>query len=168
MQRRHASSRADANDFAVRNLSQIAETAQAAAGSWPLLARCVDLAARGRHRDHEHPAGLGHRADARDRFRMAIGARRLHVLLQFLAEAVLSVSAAASPGSSSASLVRDLSGVAGWPHRPRPPPFQAVPVLGRRRNLLRLLPGAESRASRSDRGAALMSSATRQKSNEQR
>src|SRR6266849_9956713 len=56
-----------------------------------LLARGDRLGfpARGRHRYHEHHAGVGHRANARDRpAHGGRGARRRHIMLQFLIEAV--------------------------------------------------------------------------------
>src|SRR2546425_1004677 len=55
-----------------------------------LLARGDRLGfpARGRHRYHEHHAGVGHRANARDRPAHGGRARRRHIMLQFLIEAV--------------------------------------------------------------------------------
>ncbi len=89
--------------------------------------------------------------------RMAIGARRLHVLLQFLAEAVLlSVTGGIAGIVMGVMASKTISLVAGWSM-----PISAVaiggriPVLGRGRHLLRLLSGAEGGSPRSDRGAAV-------------
>ena len=89
--------------------------------------------------------------------RMAIGARRLHVLLQFLAEAVfLSVTGGVAGiimgvAFSGGDLGHRRLGGADLGHGD----CRRVPVLRRGRDFLRLLSGAQSRASRSDRGAAL-------------
>ena len=89
--------------------------------------------------------------------RMAIGARRLHVLLQFLAEAVLLSVTGGVAGIvmgvalSKGHLARRRMAGADRPGGDR----RRVPVFGRGRNLLRLLPGAQSRRPRSHRGAAL-------------
>ena len=119
--------------------------------------RRLDLAGGGRHRHHEHPAGVGDRAHARDR--PAHGDRR------------------AAPARAAAVPRRG-----GVPQRDRRRRrhhhgrrllcdhrhggglvdadlghghCRRLPVLRRGRHLLRLLPGAQSGAPRSDRGAAL-------------
>ena len=57
------------DDFSIRNLTEIANTASASANTLSHAARGRGrgLAAGRRHRHHEHHAGLGHRAHARDR-----------------------------------------------------------------------------------------------------
>jgi macrolide transport system ATP-binding/permease protein len=93
--RRHRIRPGETNDFSVRNLSQIAETAENSSRIMALLLAAVasiSLVVGGigimnillvSVTERTREIGL----------RMAIGARRLHVLLQFLAEAVfLSVS----------------------------------------------------------------------------
>ena len=88
--RRHRIKPGAANDFSVRNLSQIAETAESSSRIMALLLAAVasiSLVVGGigimnillvSVTERTREIGL----------RMAIGARRLHVLLQFLAEAV--------------------------------------------------------------------------------
>ena len=88
--RRHRIRPGDVNDFSVRNLSQIAETAESSSRIMALLLAAVasiSLVVGGigimnillvSVTERTREIGL----------RMAIGARRLHVLLQFLAEAV--------------------------------------------------------------------------------
>ena len=157
--RRHHIKPGDVNDFSVRNLSQIAETAEGSSRIMALLLATVasiSLVVGGigimnillvSVTERTREIGL----------RMAIGARRLHVLLQFLAEAVfLSViggvagivmGVAFSPSDLGGRRLAD-AGLADGDRR-------RLPVLGRGRNLLRLLPGAQGRPPRSDRGAAL-------------
>ena len=88
--RRHRIKPGDVNDFTVRNLSQIAETAEsssrimaillAAVASISLLVGGIGIMNILLVSVTERTREIG--------LRMAIGARRLHVLLQFLAEAV--------------------------------------------------------------------------------
>ena len=157
--RRHRIKPGAVNDFSVRNLSQIAETAESSSRIMALLLAAVasiSLVVGGigimnillvSVTERTREIGL----------RMAIGARRLHVLLQFLAEAVfLSVSGGIAGIVIGVGVLRRhlarrrLAGadLAGGDRR-------RLPVLGGGRDLLRLLPGAQGRAPRSDRGAAL-------------
>ncbi len=157
--RRHRIRPGDVNDFSVRNLSQIAETAESSSRIMALLLAAVasiSLLVGGigimnillvSVTERTREIGL----------RMAIGARRLHVLLQFLAEAVfLSVTGGIAgivmgdrllQGHLAGCRVADTDLADGDRRR--------LPVLGRRRHLLRLLPGAQGGAPRSDRGVAL-------------
>jgi macrolide transport system ATP-binding/permease protein len=90
LRRRHHLRPADTNDFAVRNLSQIAQTAEgssrimalllAAIASISLLVGGIGIMNILLVSVTERTREIG--------LRMAIGARRLHVLLQFLVEAV--------------------------------------------------------------------------------
>ena len=89
--------------------------------------------------------------------RMAIGARRVHVLLQFLAEAVLLSAAGGAAGILvGVAISQIISHVAEWPTLLSPAAilggFWFSAAVG---HLLRLLPGAEGGAPRSDRGAPL-------------
>ena len=116
--RRHRIRPGDPNDFGVRNLSQIAETAQGSSHIMALLLATVasiSLVVGGigimnillvSVTERTREIGL----------RMAIGARRLHVLLQFLAEAVfLSVSGGIAGILIGVALSKGISIVAGWP-----------------------------------------------------
>ncbi len=116
--RRHRIRPGDLNDFSVRNLSQIAETAESSSRIMALLLAAVasiSLVVGGigimnillvSVTERTREIGL----------RMAIGARRLHVLLQFLAEAVfLSVTGGVAGITMGVSFSKALSVVAGWP-----------------------------------------------------
>ena len=157
--RRHRIKPGADNDFSVRNLSQIAEAAESSSRIMALLLAAVasiSLVVGGigimnillvSVTERTREIGL----------RMAIGARRLHVLLQFLAEAVfLSVTGGiagiimGAAFSVAISVICRLGG-ADLGHGDR----RRIPVFGRGRDFLRLLSGAQSRAPRSDRGAAL-------------
>ncbi len=118
LMRRHHIAPGDTADFAVRNLSQIAQTAQGSSRIMALLLAVVasiSLLVGGigimnillvSVTERTREIGL----------RMAIGARRLHVLLQFLAEAIfLSVTGGVAgilAGIAASALV---SAVAHWP-----------------------------------------------------
>ena len=115
--RRHHIKPGDTADFAVRNLSQIAETAESSSRIMALLLAAVasiSLLVGGigimnillvSVTERTREIGL----------RMAIGARRLHVLLQFLAEAVLiSVSGGIAGIAIGVALSQVVSLVAGW------------------------------------------------------
>jgi ABC-type antimicrobial peptide transport system permease subunit len=115
--RRHRIRPGALNDFSVRNLSQIAETAESSSRIMALLLAAVasiSLVVGGigimnillvSVTERTREIGL----------RMAIGARRLHVLLQFLAEAVfLSVSGGIVGIIIGAAFSIALSAVTGW------------------------------------------------------
>jgi macrolide transport system ATP-binding/permease protein len=115
---RHRIRAGDVNDFSVRNLSQIAETAEGSSRILALLLASVasiSLVVGGigimnillvSVTERTREIGL----------RMAIGARRLHVLLQFLAEAVfLSVSGGVAGIVMGIAFSKSISLVAGWP-----------------------------------------------------
>jgi macrolide transport system ATP-binding/permease protein len=116
--RRHRIKPGETNDFSVRNLSQIAETAESSSRILALLLAAVasiSLVVGGigimnillvSVTERTREIGL----------RMAIGARRLHVLLQFLAEAViLSVTGGIAGILMGAGFSQTLSLIAGWP-----------------------------------------------------
>ena len=88
--------------------------------------------------------------------RMAIGARRLHVLLQFLAEAVFLSLIGGVAGTVSGIVVSEtISVVAGWPTAISPTAILGGRLFRRGRDLLRLLPGAQGGPPRPDQRAAL-------------
>jgi macrolide transport system ATP-binding/permease protein len=128
LMRRHRIRAGDANDFSVRNLSQIAETAETSSRIMALLLAAVasiSLVVGGigimnillvSVTERTREIGL----------RMAIGARRLHVLLQFLAEAVLlSVTGGVAGIVMGVALSKTLSLAAGWPT-----PIVPVAIVG--------------------------------------
>jgi macrolide transport system ATP-binding/permease protein len=116
--RRHRIRPGTINDFSVRNLSQIAETAEGSSRIMALLLAAVasiSLVVGGigimnillvSVTERTREIGL----------RMAIGARRLHVLLQFLAEAIfISVSGGFVGIIIGATLSIVISALTGWP-----------------------------------------------------
>ena len=116
--RRHRIRPGDPNDFSVRNLSQVADVVQSSSRIMALLLATVasiSLLVGGigimnillvSVTERTREIGL----------RMAIGARRLHVLLQFLAEAVfLSLAGGAAGIVAGLAASRIISAVAGWP-----------------------------------------------------
>jgi len=116
--RRHRILPGQINDFAVRNLSQIAEAAEGSSRIMALLLAAVasiSLVVGGigimnillvSVTERTREIGL----------RMAIGARRLHVLLQFLAEAVfLSVSGGIAGILLGVGFALAIPAIAGWP-----------------------------------------------------
>jgi ABC-type antimicrobial peptide transport system permease subunit len=115
--RRHRIRPGDGNDFRVRNLSQIAETAESSSRIMALLLAAVasiSLVVGGigimnillvSVTERTREIGL----------RMAIGARRLHVLLQFLAEAVfLSATGGVAGIIMGVAFSAIIAMVAGW------------------------------------------------------
>ena len=116
--RRHRIKPGDVNDFTVRNLSQIAETAEgssrimaillAAVASISLLVGGIGIMNILLVSVTERTREIG--------LRMAIGARRLQVLLQFLAEAVfLSVTGGIAGIIMGAIFSVAISAIFGWP-----------------------------------------------------
>jgi macrolide transport system ATP-binding/permease protein len=116
--RRHRIKPGDTNDFSVRNLSQIADVVEGSSRIMALLLATVasiSLVVGGigimnillvSVTERTREIGL----------RMAIGARRLHVLLQFLAEAVfLSLTGGAAGILAGLGTSKIISAVAGWP-----------------------------------------------------
>ena len=126
--RRHRIKPGEIKDFDVRNLSQFAETAESSSRIMALLLAAVasiSLLVGGigimnillvSVTERTREIGL----------RMAIGARRLHVLLQFLAEAVfLSVSGGLAGIVMGIAFSAGISLVFGWPA-----PFSPAAVAG--------------------------------------
>ena len=126
--RRHRIKPGDLKDFDVRNLSQFVETAESSSRIMALLLAAVasiSLLVGGigimnillvSVTERTREIGL----------RMAIGARRLHVLLQFLAEAVfLSVSGGLAGIVMGVALSAVVSLVFGWPT-----PFSLAAIAG--------------------------------------
>jgi ABC-type antimicrobial peptide transport system permease subunit len=159
LMRRHRIKLGAVKDFDVRNLSQFVETAESSSRLMALLLAAVasiSLLVGGigimnillvSVTERTREIGL----------RMAIGARRLHVLLQFLAEAVfLSVSGGIAGIAMGVALSAGIALVFGWRA-----PISAAAIAGgfifaaAVGIFFRLLPRAKGRPSRSDRGAAL-------------
>jgi macrolide transport system ATP-binding/permease protein len=118
LQRRHHIQPAQPNDFAVRNLSQIAQTAAsssqimatllAAVASISLLVGGIGIMNILLVSVTERTREIG--------LRMAVGARRLQVLLQFLAEAVLLSATGGVVGIVAGIVISQLvSAIAHWP-----------------------------------------------------
>jgi macrolide transport system ATP-binding/permease protein len=118
LKQRHRIRPGDNNDFSIRNLSQIADAAQGSSQVMALLLASVasiSLLVGGigimnillvSVTERTREIGL----------RMAIGARRLHVLLQFLAEAVLLSVTGGVAGILAGILISvAISAIAGWP-----------------------------------------------------
>jgi macrolide transport system ATP-binding/permease protein len=126
--RRHHIRPGDSNNFAVRNLSQIASAAEgssqvmalllAAVASISLLVGGIGIMNILLVSVTERTREIG--------LRMAIGARRLHVLLQFLAEAVfLSLVGGVAGIIFGIAVSETISVVAGWPT-----PISPTAILG--------------------------------------
>ncbi len=128
LKRRHRIRPGDEEDFSVRNLSQIAETAESSSRIMALLLAAVasiSLVVGGigimnillvSVTERTREIGL----------RMAIGARRLHVLLQFLAEAVfLSVTGGVAGILMGVAFSVAISVFAGWAT-----PISAAAIFG--------------------------------------
>jgi len=118
LQRRHRIQPGGVNDFDVRNLSQIAQAREgssqimalllAAVASISLLVGGIGIMNILLVSVTERTREIG--------IRMAIGARRVHVLLQFLAEAVLLSAAGGAAGIAAGVLVsQTISQFAEWP-----------------------------------------------------
>ena len=118
LRQRHRIGVGETNDFSIRNLSQIADAAQGSSQVMALLLASVasiSLLVGGigimnillvSVTERTREIGL----------RMAIGARRMHVLLQFLAEAVLLSVTGGVAGILAGTLISAaISAIAGWP-----------------------------------------------------
>jgi ABC-type antimicrobial peptide transport system permease subunit len=118
LRQRHRIGLGDVSDFSIRNLSQIADAAEGSSQVMALLLASVasiSLLVGGigimnillvSVTERTREIGL----------RMAIGARRIHVLLQFLAEAVLLSVTGGVAGIIAGVLVSlAISAIAGWP-----------------------------------------------------
>jgi macrolide transport system ATP-binding/permease protein len=116
--RRHRIKPGDASDFSIRNLSQIAEAAEGSSRIMALLLAAVasiSLLAGGVGIMNILLASVTERTREIG-LRMAIGARRLHVLMQFLAEALLlSVIGGMGGILFGAGASEAISWIAGWP-----------------------------------------------------
>ena len=159
MHSRHRIQPGQDNDFDVRDLTEIAEAAEgssrvmalllAAVASISLLVGGIGIMNILLVSVTERTREIG--------IRMAIGARRVHVLLQFLVEAILLSligGVGRHPGRHrrvAGDLGRRRLADAAVAHGDR----RRLPVLGRGRRFLRLLSGAPGLAAQSDRRAAL-------------
>lgn len=116
--RRHRIRPGSVNDFSVRNLSQIAETAEGSSRIMALLLAAVasiSLVVGGIGIMNILLVSVSERTREIG-LRMAIGARRLHVLLQFLAEAIfISVTGGIVGIIIGAALSLAISALTGWP-----------------------------------------------------
>ena len=116
--RRHRVRPGSANDFSVRNLSQIAETAEGSSRIMALLLAAVasiSLVVGGIGIMNVLLVSVTERTREIG-LRIAIGARRLHVLLQFLAEAIfISVTGGIVGIIVGAALSLAISALTGWP-----------------------------------------------------
>ncbi len=128
LHRRHHIPPDEPNDFGVRNLSQIAQTAEGSSRIFALLLATVasiSLVVGGIGIMNILLVSVTERTREIG-IRMAIGARRIHVLLQFLTEAVLLSAIGGTAGviaGVGASLA--ISAIAGWPTA-----LSAVAIVG--------------------------------------
>ena len=109
------------DDFSVRTVEEMAADARADGQHHdrPADERRLGQPAGGRDRDHEHHAGLGHRAHPRDRPAHGRGRRTGDILRQFLAEAI-ALSLLGGAGRHRARRRRSRQGSrAAWAGRPR-------------------------------------------------
>jgi macrolide transport system ATP-binding/permease protein len=116
--RRHRIRPGEVNDFSIRNLSQIAEIRESSSRIMALLLAAVasiSLVVGGIGIMNILLVSVTERTQEIG-LRMAIGARRLHVLLQFLAEAVfLSVTGGIAGIIMGTAFSKAISLAAGWP-----------------------------------------------------
>src|SRR5262249_15939028 len=118
LRRRHHIQTGQDEDFTVRNLSEIAETAASATKvmtAWLAAVASISLLVGGIGIMNIMLVSVTERT--RDiGLRMAIGARRIHILLQFLVEAVL-LSGLGGIAGALLGIVSSkvISAVAGWP-----------------------------------------------------